>query len=120
MWMTHTKRITTVLRPLGLLKIPKVCMRYLPSIKRHTHFISCHLFMATQLEAATVQLEAAKGEQQQAEAWHGQLQATQAELATTAAATARLEDQLRHAEEELEAALGEAAETMQIGHTIKG
>jgi hypothetical protein len=31
----------------------------------------------------------------------------QAELATTAAATARLEDQLRHAEEELEAAHGE-------------
>jgi hypothetical protein len=33
--------------------------------------------------------------------------AQQAELATTAAATARLEDQLRHAEEELEAAHGE-------------
>ena len=32
--------------------------------------------------------------------------AQQAELATTAAATARLEDQLRHAEEELEAAHG--------------
>lgn len=31
----------------------------------------------------------------------------QAELATTAAATARLEDQLRHVEEELEAAHGE-------------
>lgn len=31
----------------------------------------------------------------------------QAELATTAAAAARLEDQLRHAEEELEAAHGE-------------
>lgn len=64
--------------------------------------------VAPQLDEAREQLAGAQAQAAEWAVWRDRERAARAELAQQAAAAARLEDQLRHAEEELDAAQGKA------------